>query len=201
MVMEMGDKAQLIYPSGEVSEADVRSAVESALKRSSSGFLQVVGLWTPPAVPTQDMFGQTQQPLSSWQQVSQVLQQEYEVRSVDLSTGSIAPDIDVLVVVGPQDLDEKSLYAIDQYLMRGGALILAAGHAGIMASPTGGLGAKPITGEFDAMLTHYGLTIPESLVLDPLNEPFPVPVVRQVGEFQVQEISTGPLSVFRRYPS
>lgn len=196
MVMEVGDKAQLIYPSGEVNEADVRSAVESALKRSSSGFLQVVGLWTPPAVPTQDMFGQTQQPLSSWQQVSQVLQQEYEVRSVDLSSGSIAPDIDVLVVVGPQALDEKALYAIDQYLMRGGALILAAGHAGIMASPMGGLGAQPITGELDAMLTHYGFTIPESLVLDPLNEPFPVPVTRQVGEFQVQEIQQVPYPFF-----
>lgn len=196
MVMAVGDQAQLIYPSGEVSEADVRGAVESALKRSSSGFLQVVGLWTPPAVPTQDMFGQTQQPISSWEQVSQVLQQEYETRVVDLSTGSIAPDIDVLVVVGPQDLDELSLYALDQYLMRGGALILATGHAGIMASPMGGLGAKPITGEFDAMLTHYGFTLPESLVLDPLNEPFPVPVVRQVGEFQVQEIQQVPYPFF-----
>jgi len=196
MVMEVGDKAQLIYPSGDVSEADVRVAVESALKRSSSGFLQVVGLWTPPAVPTQDMFGQTQQPISSWQQIGQVLQQEYEVRSVDLSLGSVAPEIDVLVVVGPQDLDEKALYAIDQYLMRGGALILANGHAGIMASPMGGLAAQPIAGEFDAMLTHYGFTIPESLVLDPQNEPFPIPVVRQVGEFQVQEIQQVPYPFF-----
>ena len=196
MVMEIGDKAQLIYPSGEVSEADVRGAVESALKRSSTGFLQVVGLWTPPETPTQDMFGQTQPALSSWNQVGQVLQQEYEVRSVDLSTGSVAPDIDVLVIVGPQDLDAKSLYAIDQYLMRGGALILATGHAGIMASPMGGLGAKPIVGEFDAMLTHYGFTLPESLVLDTQNEPFPVPVVRKVGEFQVQEIQQVPYPFF-----
>ena len=196
MVMTVGDQGQLIYPSGELSEADVRGAVESALKRSSSGFLQVVGLWTPPEVPTQDMFGQTQPALSSWSQVRQVLEQEYEVRSVDLSTGSVAPDIDVLVVVGPQDLDEKSLYAIDQYLMRGGALVLATGHAGIMASPMGGLGAKPITGAFDAMLTHYGFTIPESLVLDQRNEPFPVPVVRQVGEFQVQEIQQVPYPFF-----
>ncbi len=46
------------------------------------------------------------------------------------------------------------------------------------------------------MLTHYGLTIPESLVLDPLNEPFPVPVVRQVGEFQVQEVQQVPYPFF-----
>ncbi|MDF1512188.1 MAG: Gldg family protein [Anaerolineae bacterium] len=196
MVLVSGDQAQLIYPSGEVSEADVRTAVESALKRSSSGFLQVVGLWVPPAVPTQDMFGQTQQPLSSWEQIGQMLSQEYEMRTVDLASGSIPPDIDVLVVVAPQDLDEKSLYAIDQYLMRGGAIVFATGHAGIMASPMGGLAAKPITGEFDAMLAHYGFTIPESLVMDPQNEPFPVPIVRQVGEFQVQEIQQVPYPFF-----
>jgi ABC-2 type transport system permease protein len=196
MVMTVGETGQLIVPSGEMSEADVRSAVESALKRSSSGFLKVVGLWTPPEVPTQDMFGQAQQPLSSWNQVRQILEQEYEVRTVDLGLGSIAQDIDILVLVGPQDLDQKSLYAIDQYLMRGGALVLATGHTGIMASPMGGLGAKPIAGEIDAMLTHYGFTLPESLVLDPRNEPFPVPVVRQVGEFQVQEIQQVPYPFF-----
>jgi ABC-2 type transport system permease protein len=196
MLLKSGEKGQLIYPSGEVSEADVRSAVESALKRSSSGFLQVVGLWTPPETPTQDMFGQTQPAISSWNQVRQVLEQEYEVRTVDLSSGSIEPDIDVMVIVGPQDLDEKSLYAIDQYLMRGGALVLATGHAGIMASPMGGLGAKPVTGELHTMLAHYGFTLPESLVLDPRNEPFPVPVVRQVGEFQVQEIQQVPYPFF-----
>jgi ABC-2 type transport system permease protein len=56
MVLQVGDQAQVIYPSGELSEADVRSAIESAIKRASPGFLQVVGLWTPPAEPTQDMF-------------------------------------------------------------------------------------------------------------------------------------------------
>lgn len=195
MVMELGDKAQLIYPSGEVSEADVRTAVESALKRSSSGFLQVVGLWVPQEVPTQDMFGQTVQPLSSWTQVRQVLEQEYEVRTVDLSSGSVATDIDVLVIVGPENLDEKSLYAIDQYLMRGGALVMASGHTGITTSAIG-LAADPITGELFEMLSHYGFTIPESLVMDPQNEPFPIPVVRQVGEFQVQEYQQVPYMFF-----
>jgi ABC-2 type transport system permease protein len=189
MVMETGDQAQVIYPSGQLSEADIRNSVESALKRLSPGFLQVVGLWTPPAAPTQNMFGQTQQPISSWQQVREVLQQEYEVRTVDLSTGSVGADVDVLVVIGPQNLDDKARYAIDQYLMRGGAVILAAGTTGIMAAPTGGgLAAKPVTEGVGELLAHYGITVEDAMVLDPQNEPFPVPVMRQVGDFQVQEI-------------
>ena len=189
MLMVSGDQAQIIYPQGELSEADVRSAVESALKRSSSGFLRVVGLWTPPAVPTQDMFGQMVDPISSWEQVRAALVQEYEVRNVDLSAGSVPADIDVLLLLGPQAMDDIARFAVDQYLMRGGAVIVAAGN--MMITPdqmSGGLGAKQLEGGLQEMLTHYGFTVEQSLVMDPLNEPFPVPVVRQVGEFQVQEI-------------
>lgn len=189
MVMESGEQAQVIYPQGELAEADVRQAVESALKRSSSGFLEVVGLWTPPATPTQDMFGQQQQPLSSWQQLRQTLQQEHEVRDVDLSTGMVPVDIDVLVIVGPENLDDKARYAVDQHLMRGGAAIVAAGNMTITPDQTtGGLGARPLEGGLQQMLEHYGFTVKDALVLDAQNEPFPVPVARQVGDFQVQEI-------------
>ncbi len=189
MVMEAGDQAHIIYPQGELSEADVRSSVEAALKRSSSGFLTVVGLWTPPATPTQDMFGQVQQPLSSWEQVNQALQQEYEVRPVDLSTGVVPVEINVLLLIGPEALDETALYAIDQYLMRGGAVIVAAGNMGIQYDAmTGGLAARMIEGGLQPLLEHYGFTVEPSLVLDTQNEPFPIPVTRQVGEYQVQEI-------------
>ncbi|MBN1248400.1 MAG: Gldg family protein [Anaerolineae bacterium] len=189
MMLVVGDQAQIVYPQGEVSEAEVRTAVESALKRSSSGFLQVVGLWTPPAEPTQDMFGQMVQPISSWEQVRQTLQQEYEVQTVDLSTGSVPGNIDVLVVIGPQNLDDVARYAIDQHLMRGGAVVVAAGN--MMITPdqmSGGLAAQQLENGLQDMLAHYGFTVEQSLVMDPQNEPFPVPVVRQVGEFQVQEI-------------
>ena len=189
MVMASGDQAQVVYPQGELSEADVRAAVEAALKRSSSGFLQVVGFWAPPAVPTQDMFGQTVDPLASWNQVYSTLMQEYEVRAVDLSPGSVPVDIDVLVILGPQNLDDVSRYAIDQYLMRGGAVIAAAGNMMIMPDTmTGGLAAQQLDGGLQEMLAHYGFTVEQSLVMDAQNEPFPVPVARQVGDYQVQEI-------------
>jgi ABC-2 type transport system permease protein len=135
------------------------------------------------------MFGQTQQPLSSWQQVRDALQQEYEVRDIDLSAGSVPADVDVLVIVAPQNLDDTSLYAIDQYLMRGGAVMLAAGNFVIAPDAmSGGIAGMPVVGGVKQLLEHYGIYVDQALVLDPQNEPFPVPVVRKVGDYQVQEI-------------
>ena len=197
MVLQKGTEGRVIYPSGELSEADVRSSIESALKQMSTGFLQVVGVWSPPATPTQDMFGQMQQPLSSWEQVPEALRQEYEVRPIDLSTGSVPPDVDVLLVIAPQGFTDMELYAIDQYLMRGGAVILAAGNTTIMQDQMGGgIAANPVIDGVAGLLEHYGFTVEQALVLDSQNEPFPVPVVRNAGGFQVQEIQAVPYPFF-----
>jgi len=191
MVLTIGDQAQVIYPQGDLSEAEIRTAVEAALKRASSGFLQVVGLWTPPAQPTQDMFGQTQQPLASWQQVEETLGREYEVRPVDLSTGQVEADVDVLVVIAPKNMTDQERFAVDQYLMRGGSVVAAAGNYSLIPDPmTGGLGLEPVQNGLQDMLASYGITVTQALVLDPQNEPFPVPVVRQVGDYQVEEIQS-----------
>jgi ABC-2 type transport system permease protein len=189
MVLQVGDQAQVIYPSGELAEADVRTAVESALKRASTGFLQVVGLWTPPPEPTQNAFGQMQQPLSSWQGIGESLRQEYEVRNTDLSTGQVPADVDVLVVVAPQGMTDKARFAIDQYLMRGGSVVVAAGNYGITADQfSGWLALKPLENGLREILSSYGIEVEQSLVMDLQNEPFPVSVTRNVGAFQVQEI-------------
>ncbi len=189
MILQVGDQAHVIYPSGELSEADVRTAIESGLKRVSPGFLQVVGLWTPPAQPTQDMFGQMQSPLSSWQELTDALRQEYEVRSLDLTTGQVPPDVSVLVVVAPQGMTDQERFAIDQYLMRGGSVVVAAGNYGITPDQLGGgLALKPLEDGLRDMLSSYGIEVEQSLVMDRQNEPFPVVVTRMAGDLQVQEL-------------
>jgi ABC-2 type transport system permease protein len=189
MALQIGDKTQLLNPGGALSEADVRTAIESALKRSATGFLKVVGFWTPTLAPTQNMFGQQQQPLQSWQQARQQLTGDYTVRTVDLASGQVPADLDVLVVIAPQALDDKARYAIDQYLMRGGAVIVAAGNYTIALDPyAGGLMLQPVENGLQEMLDFYGIRVEQSLVMDPQNEPFPVQVARKVGTLTVQEI-------------
>jgi ABC-2 type transport system permease protein len=179
MVLEVGEQGQLLFPSGDLSEADIRTTIEAALKRAAPGFLKVVGLWTPPDMPTQNPFGQPAPSFKQYQMVGEQLRRDYTVRPVDLSGGQVPAGIDVLLVVAPQGMGEKEQYAIDQYLMRGGAVILAAGN--YLLSPdqfTGQLGVQPVAGGLREMLAGYGISVQEGMVLDPQNEPFPIPVGR-----------------------
>ncbi len=189
MLLQTGKQTQLIFPSGDMSEAAVRSAITSAIKRNTSGFLKVVGLWRPPQVPTQDMMGQMRPPFSSWETIVQQLEQDYEVRPLDLNTGYVPADVDALFVIAPQNMSDKQRFAVDQYLMRGGSVIIAAGNYGVDMDPFGnGLSLKPLTGGLGEMLKSYGIESQTSLVMDTQNEAFPVVVNRNLGGIQVQEI-------------
>lgn len=189
MLLEIGAEAQVLYPSSDLSEASIRSGIESALKRSSKGFLKVIGMWTPPNVPQQGPFGQQMPSLKSYDMLGQVLSENYVVRSLDLVDGEVPPDVDVLMVIAPQEMNDVQRYAIDQYLMRGGAVVAAAGNFIMQPDQfTGGLGVQQVTDGLQEMLESYGISVEKKLVLDEQNEPFPVPVVRDLGGVQVQEI-------------
>ncbi len=189
MVVEVGDEAELLYPSGDFSEASVRTALEASLKRSSIGFLKVIGLWTPPDITEQAGFGQQMPSLKQYNMVSQMLSENYTLRKIELAEGFVPTDIDLLVVIAPQDMSDVEVYAIDQYLMRGGSLVVSAGNFVMLPDPyTGGLGLKVVQNGLKDMLASYGVDIIEKLILDPQNEPFPVPVMRDIGGVQIREI-------------
>lgn len=192
MLLEVGNESAIIYPAGTLTEADIRQSIETGLKRFSSGFLQVVGLWrpTPQPDPTMAQFGQNQMPpFSTYETLFSQLSQDYEVQLLDLADGQVPPAVDVLVVVAPQQMSDVQRYAIDQFLMRGGAVIIAGNNYRVTADPfTGMLALQPIEQGLQEMLAHYGVTVEDTLVMDPQNESFPIAVNRNVGEMTVQEI-------------
>ncbi len=189
MILQAGGKQQLLFPSGDFSEASVRTSIESAIKRAAPGFLKVVGIWTPPNIPTQNMFGQTQPSFKRYTEVAAQLRRDYTVRPMNLSDGKVPPDTDVLLVIAPQMMDDKQRYAVDQFLMRGGSVVVAAGNYVLNPDQfTGQLGVQAVTGGMKEMLAHYGIQVKDEMVLDLQNEPFPVQTTRSVGGFQVREI-------------
>ena len=190
LLLQIGDEAQLLYPTSDLSEAELRTELESALKRAAPGFLKTVGLWLPDLQPTQDPYtGSMVAPLSSWDMLQEQLGQDYTVRQVDLTTGRVPGDVDVLVVVAPQGMSDEERFAIDQYLMRGGAVVALAGN---YVLPTqqflGGLYVEKVSDGLKDMLAAYGVDVGDSMVMDPQNEPFPVQVQRQVSGMQVYEL-------------
>jgi ABC-2 type transport system permease protein len=127
--------------------------------------------------------------LAQYTRVSELLGENYEVRTVDLSSGQVDADIDVLMVIAPQNLTDGELYAIDQYLMRGGRVFVAAGNYQLAYdSMNGNLGLQATQGNLKAMLAFYGISVGDALVMDTQNEPFPATVQRNVGGAVVNEI-------------
>lgn len=189
MLLQIGDKTQVLAPEGGLTEASVRTAIEAALKRNSTGFLKVVGWYTPPPQQTPNIFGQIQQDIETWQRAQQQLRGDYTVRNVDLASGQAPADVDVLVVIGPRNLDDRARFAVDQYLMRGGSVIVASGSFGLTVDQfSQNLALRPVEGGLADLLDSYGIRIENALVMDPQNEPFPVQIDRPVGNTIVREM-------------
>ncbi len=51
------------------------------------------------------------------------LSKDYDVRQLAVDTEVIDPAIDVMIVVHPKNVPEKTLFAIDQFILRGGRLL------------------------------------------------------------------------------
>ncbi len=190
ILVQAGDKTQVIYPTGDFSETAVRESIESSLKRSSSGFLEVVGIWLPSSEPQIDpMTGQQTQTYQQYNNFANALSESYELQQVNFATGEVPSDIDALLIIGPQNLTDIDRYAIDQYLMRGGAVFVAAANYQLgVDQAQGSIALIPVEGGLQEMLASYGITVDQKLVLDTQNSQFPVQVPRNVGGMVVAEI-------------
>jgi ABC-type uncharacterized transport system involved in gliding motility auxiliary subunit len=86
-----------------------------------------VGLMT--TLPLQGAFRGPRQASEPWVIYTQ-MQQFFDVRMVDRDAAEIPADVGVLVLVHPQGLPDKTLFAIDQFVLRGGrALVFVDPHA------------------------------------------------------------------------
>ena len=188
MLLTVNGKSQVVVPSGSFSQKSVKDAVTAALERSTSGFLKVVGLWTPPAPRSANPYTQQRQ-LYRTQLIQQQLQKDYKVQNVSLSSGTVPNNIDTLLVLSPQGMTDKQRFAIDQFLMRGGSVIVAGGHYALTQQPySGSLALRKVNNGLSAMLKSYGVTVGDSVVLDNQNAQFPVVVPNNVGGVPVQEV-------------
>lgn len=187
MLLQVGGQSLVLYLPEDFSEASLRGVLESALQRLAPGFLRTVGVWSPGPPPPGD-FGQQPQ-LFGAQFVREQLGRDYNVQEVDLSSGGVPQTLDMLVLLAPQNLGERERFAIDQYLMRGGSLFVAAGNYGLTSDPFGGgLGLQFVEGGIADVLESYGVRVDSTLVMDLQNAPFPATVQREVNGFQVQEV-------------
>jgi ABC-2 type transport system permease protein len=195
--LEAGGRTEQLDLVGEdISAATIREAVESALRRLTPGFLKTVGVVAPrPEVPPELMMQlqmQGRMPPPEFEQIKQLLRRDYEVVDVTLGAGGGVPSaVDTLLVLKPRDLDEMALYDLDQYLMRGGRVIVCAGNFEVDFDPRG-LRLQPINSGIADWLAHFGVEVTPTLVLDDRNQPLPIPEMRQTAFGTVRTWSMAP---------
>ncbi len=182
-----GELEQVILTAEDVSGATVREAIEDSLRRRTPGFLKTVGVVAPdPSIPPEIMMQlQMQgrmppQPPPEFEQVKRYLERDYRVEDVDLGSGPVPTDVDVLLVLKPRDLEPQQIYRLDQYLMRGGRVVLCAGNYEADFDQSG-LRVAPVETGLHDWLAHLGVTIPETLVLDDRNQALPIPELVQTA--------------------
>lgn len=127
---------------------------------------QVVGLLTALEIDGgfNPVVGQATQP---WM-VMDVMRQLYEVMRVDTTSGEIDSEVDILVIVHPQGLSEKMLYAIDQFVLAGGeALVFLDPNADslVTRAPQGNLIPAGMSSELPGLLGSWGVSFDASKVL------------------------------------
>lgn len=121
--------------------------------------------------------------------IVEALDSQYEVFKVPLGQAKSVQDLSnfgTIFIVGPkQTYTDRELYLLDQYVLQGGNLVIAAEGVEVNIAEAGGNGtfSFPLENELDRLLFRYGVRINKDLIQD-LNFSF-IPVMG--GNFGNQE--------------
>ena len=183
--LTLADERQVVQLPTDFNPDNFRQALDAGLKRFARGFTKVVAFSAPQMDPRMAQYGMTG---PQFRNLENAISENHTIRMEDLTDGSVTAEADILVVVAPDNLDEKAVYAIDQYLMRGGTVVLVSSPY-ISQLAGGSLAMVNRVSGLSDWLAHHGITLQDSLVLDPQNSAFPIPVTREAGGFRFQEVA------------
>ena len=105
-------------------EYDISYLIDTAITRQKTklGVLSSLDIMGDSPYMAQMKMAQGQQPKQEWGIIAQ-LEQKYEVKQIEADTEKIE-DVDILLVIHPKELPEKTLFAIDQFVLKGGKTIV-----------------------------------------------------------------------------
>jgi len=94
-----------------------------AVARAGAKAKPVIGLMTPlPAFGSRGMPQMGMPPSEKWAFISE-LERDFEIKQIGFDTKAIDAEIKTLLVVHPRGISETALFALDQFVLRGGRLI------------------------------------------------------------------------------
>ncbi|HVP85287.1 MAG TPA: Gldg family protein [Rhizomicrobium sp.] len=102
--------------------------------------------------------------------VYEQLRQTYDTRMVPAEFDRIPADVDVLMIAHPTSLNDTQTYAIDQFVLRGGRVLVFVDPNSEMAQPAGGIdpqsGQSPVS-DLPKLFKAWGIAYdPDKVVVD-----------------------------------
>ena len=127
VVAVCGDNEQTLGTLSPRTESTIEYDLTRLVTRVAWPERPVIGLMTSLAdvlggQPNPMMMQMGQRPPEGWAAFSE-LGKDYEVRTIATDAAEIDADVKTLVLLHAKDLSDKTLYAIDQFVLRGGKLI------------------------------------------------------------------------------
>jgi len=156
-------------------EYDISDLIDSAITRQK----KVIGVMSSMPVMGDDvsdymarmMAMQGQETKQPWTFIEH-LKKQYEVKSVPTDANDIN-DVDLLLVIQPKDLPEKTRFAIDQYVVKGGRTIICVDpycYSDRPEQPPGMQQAPPKqNSNLPALLKTWGLEMPDNTFAGDMN--------------------------------
>jgi ABC-type uncharacterized transport system involved in gliding motility auxiliary subunit len=107
------------------------------------------------------MRGRPAEPMAIMEQ----LQQLDTVKPLAANVDAILPDVDVLMLVHPQNLSDKTLFAIDQFVLKGGkALVFVDPLSELQASHPSHPPGSPTASNLERLFKSWGFEVPANTV-------------------------------------
>lgn len=129
------------------------------------------------------------QMIDNYQKAMQILQKEgYQVNRIHLSEAQLLPkDTQTLVVIQPDELNERQIYEIQRFLAKGGHVILGAQNYRFDFVPDeqGDLQVTPqkLPGNVNKLLEPYHVQLDSGILMDEHPEILNISVPRKIGGF------------------
>ncbi|GAA0878569.1 Gldg family protein [Algoriphagus jejuensis] len=149
---------QILNTSIENLEYEISNAIRKLITPEKSAIAMLIGHGE---LSEDDGFGMVE-----------ALDGAYEVFKVPLDQAKSPQDLSsfgVIFILGPrQTYTERELYLLDQYVMQGGNLVVAAEGVDVNLAEAGGAGtfSFPLENDLDRLLFRYGIRINKDLIQD-----------------------------------
>lgn len=146
------------------------SRVENPTK-PAIGVMSALPIWGQQANPMMMQMGQRGS--DPWV-ILHELQNDFDVRRVELTTDKIDDDLNVLLVLHPKEISDATQYALDQFVLRGGKLIAFLDAYSVVDSrqqqnPMMGGMSMGSSSNLEKLLKAWGLTFDTTKVVADVN--------------------------------